>query len=145
MPLRMRLQRPKLAQSRALTRLTLLSQKSLQHLPPLLKLHHVPWSLCVAMTAQVKSAPKWPPLDVAVMASLAAASLATALAVTKALVLAVTAMAQLVLRAMAVTDLPHAVHVWVTPHSVRSVSPWSPHKTRCVAWQHKPMAKCSPS
>ena len=111
-----------------------------QRLPP--KRHHVLWWLCVATIALVKSAPKWRPQDAAVMASPVAASLATALAVTKALVLAVIVTARVVLRVMAVTGLPHAVHVWAMRRSVRSDLLWNRHKTRCVAWPLKRMAKC---
>jgi hypothetical protein len=111
--------------------LILLPQPKHPHLrlPP--KLHHVLWWRYVAMTVQVKSAPRWPLLGAAVMASPVVVSLATALAVTKVLVLAATAMV-----------LRHAAHVWAMQHSVRSVLRWSLRKTLYVAWPRKRMVKC---
>jgi hypothetical protein len=38
--------------------------------------------------------------------------------------------------------LRHVAHVWVMPLSVHNVTRWNLHKMPCVAWLHKPMAKC---
>jgi hypothetical protein len=100
------------------------------------KPHHAPWWLCAVMTAQARSVPKWH-LQVAVAMASLVASLVTSQA------LAVTAnpaaMADVTVVARA---LRRAVHDWVTPLSVRNVMLWNQPKTRCVAWPHKPTAKC---
>ena len=100
------------------------------------KPHHAPSWRCAVMTAQVKNVPKPHLLAVAAMAS-PAASLATSQALAVTLNQAVMADATVAAKAS-----HRAAHVWVMQLSAPSALPWNQPKTRCVAWPHKPMARC---
>ena len=88
------------------------------------------------MTAQVKNVPKPHLLAVVVMASPAAS-----LAISQALAVMANraAMADVT---VVVKALHRVAHVWVMRLSAPNALPWNQHKMRCVAWPHKPMAKC---
>jgi hypothetical protein len=96
------------------------------------KLHLARWWLCAAMTAQAKNAPKRRLLVAAAMASQAAS-----LAISQALAVTANQAAMAGVKALRLVAL-----VWVTPLSVRNVMLWNQRKMHCVAWLHKPMAKC---
>ncbi len=100
------------------------------------KPHPALWWPCAVMTDQAKNVPKLPLQAAAAMAS-PAASLATSQ------VLVVMAnQAEMVVVTAAVKALHRVAHVWAMRLSVHNVMLWSQPKMPCVAWLHKPMAKC---
>jgi len=100
------------------------------------KLHHALWSLFAVTTALAKNVPKPRPQAAAAMAS-QAASLATS----QVLVVMANQVAMVVVTA-AVKALRLVAHVWAMRLSVRNVMLWNQRKMHCVAWLHKPTAKC---
>ena len=105
------------------------------HLPNL-KLHLAPLWRCAVMIAPDKNVSK-PRLQLVVAMANPVASLATSQAL--AVMANQAAMVDVTVVAKA---LRHVAHVWVMRLSVRNVTRWSLHKMPCVAWLHKPMAKC---
>ena len=106
-----------------------------RHLPNP-KPHHAPSWRCAVMTAQAKNAPK-----LRLLAAVAMANPVASLATSQALAVMANQAAMVDVTVVA-KALRHVAHVWVMPLSVRNVTRWNLHKMPCVAWLHKPMAKC---
>ena len=112
-------------------------QNPWQKLPlPNPKLHLAPSWRCAVMTAQAKNAPK-----LRLLAAVAMANPVASLATSQALAVMANQAAMVDVTVVA-KALRHVAHVWVMPLSVRNVMRWNLHKMPCVAWLHKPMAKC---